>query len=190
MMIDLSKKGLPCSVEVHGKIYPIHTDFQYYIVFSRMTREKHSLEDFDFLYTEKIPADRQQGLNALMEFAFPKRELPKDMGDETDEIILDYEKDADFIYSAFFHYYGIDLMADGLSLHWYKFSSLLNGLKETKLNDIMGFRSYKPRQTDGREYKMQMLRLKEIWRIEPPLTEEEQKAIDKFERLASGAKAT
>lgn len=187
-MIDISKKILPCSVEVHGKIYSIQTDFQYYIIFSRMMKENHQLKDFDFLYTEKIPQDRQQGLNELIKFAFPKRELPKDSGEETDDIILDYEKDADYIYSAFFHYYNIDLLAEKLSLHWYKFSSLLNGLKETKLNDIMGFRSYKPRQTDGKEYKAQMLKLKEMWRIEEPLTEEEQKELEKFERLASGSK--
>mgnify|MGYP004576536869 FL=1 len=185
-MIDLSKKGLPCSVEVHGKIYPIHTDFQYYIIFSRMVKENHKLGDFDFFYTEEIPADRQQGLNELLKFAFPKRELPKDLGDDTGDIILDYEKDADFIYSAFYHYYNIDLMAENFSLHWYKFSSLLNGLKETKLNDIMGFRSYKPRQTDGKEYKSQMLKLKEMWRIETPLTEDEQKELEKFERLNRG----
>lgn len=188
MMIDLTKKVLPCSIEVYGRIFPIHTDFQYYILFSRMIAEKHRLSDFDFLYTEKVPADRQRGLDGLMRFAFPERELPKDIGEETDEIILDYEKDADFIYSAFFHYYHIDLMAEKLSMHWYKFSSLLNGLKETKLNDIMGFRSYRPKQTDGREYKTQMLRLKEMWRIEPPLTEEEKKAVEKFERLAGGKK--
>ncbi len=185
-MIDLSKKGLPCSVEVHGSVYPIRTDFQYYIIFSRMAKERHSLGDFDFFYTEKVPADRQKGLDALLRFAFPKRELPKDTGNDTGETVLDYEKDADFIYSAFYHYYGIDLMAENLSLHWYKFSSLLNGLKETKLNDIMGFRSYRPRQTDGREYKSQMLKLKEMWRIEEPLSEDEQKELAKFNRLSGG----
>ena len=188
MMIDLSKKGLPCSIEVHGKIYPIKTDFQYYIILSRMTKENHQLKDFDFFYLEDIPADRQQGINRLFEFAFPKPELPKDTGEEPDGIILDYEKDADFIYSAFFHYYNIDLMEEKLSLHWYKFSSLLNGLKETKLNDIMGFRSYKPRKNDGNEYKTQMLKLKEMWKIEEPLTEEEQKELEKFEQLSRGCK--
>jgi len=188
MMIDLSKKVLPCSVEVHGKTFPIKTDFQYFIIFSRMVKEKHELKDFDFLYKEKIPADRQRGLKELIKFAFPKRELPKDSGEETDGIILDYEKDADYIYSAFFHYYDIDLMEERLSLHWYKFSSLLNGLKETKLTDIMSFRSYKPRQSESKEYKTQMLKLKEMWRIEEPLTEDEQKELEKFERLASGSK--
>ena len=61
MMIDLSKKGLPCSIEVHGKIYPIKTDFQYYIIFSRMTKENHQLKDFDFFYQTAAQAKRLTG---------------------------------------------------------------------------------------------------------------------------------
>ena len=71
-MIDITKKIFPESVEVKGKIYSIHTDFQYFIRFSKMMSEKHKLEDFDFLYKSKIPYDRQAGLNALIAFAFPK----------------------------------------------------------------------------------------------------------------------
>lgn len=52
----------------------------------------------------------------------------------------------------------------------------------------MSFRSYKPRQSESKEYKTQMLKLKEMWRIEEPLTEDEQKELEKFERLASGSK--
>lgn len=187
-MLDLSKKILPRGIEVNGRIYPVRTDFQYYIIFSRMVKENRRLEDYDFLYTESVPADREKGFRELVKFAFPKRELPKDTGEEPDGTILDYDADADFIYSAFFHYYKIDLLDEKLSLHWHKFTALLNGLKETKLNDIMGFRSYKPRQSDGKEYKAQMLKLKEMWRIEEPLSEEEEAELEKFERLNEGKK--
>lgn len=182
-MIDLTKKILPCAIEVHGKTYAIYTDFQYFVNFSKMITENHSVLDYDFLYKDKKPLDRMAGFHALADFTFQKSEFPKDSGEPCDEIILSYEKDADYIYSAFYHYYKIDLLDETLSLHWYKFLALLNGLKETKLNDIMGFRSYKPKATDGKEYKNQMNRLKELWRIEPPLTDEEQSALDKFEKL-------
>lgn len=185
-MINLSKKNLPYTVEVHGRFYSIHTDFQYFVTFVRMAKEKHEVSDYDFIYDGLIPSDKVAGFHALASFAFPKKELPKDLGNKTDEIILDYEKDADLIYSAFYHYYNIDLMGSSLHLHWYKFVALLDGIKETRLNDVMSYRMYTPTQNDGKEYKVQMLKLKEMWRIERPLTEEEQKEVDKFEKLASG----
>lgn len=185
-MINLSKKNLPCAVEVHGRFYPVHTDFQYFVTFARMAKEKHSADDYDFIYDGLIPSDKLEGFHALAKFAFPKKELPKDLGNTADEIVLDYEKDADLIYSAFYHYYNIDLMDSSLHLHWYKFIALLDGIKETRMNDVMGYRMYTPSQNDGKEYKAQMLRLKEMWRIEEPLTEEEQAEVDKFEKLAGG----
>lgn len=185
-MFDLSKKTLPNTVEVCGKVYLINTDFQFFIIFSRMLKEKHSLEDYDFMYAGKVPHNRQSGLNALIEFAFPKRELPhEDEVSPGSTILLDYEKDSPYIYAAFRHYYNIDLL-DGQSLHWYKFSALLDGLKDTKLNDIIQIRSYKPGKNDSAEYKTSMNRLKRMWYIEPPLTEEEQKQLEEFEMLAKG----
>lgn len=187
-MIDLSKKVLPQSVEINGRTYLIHTDFQYFISFVKMAREKHAPEEYNFMYDGLIPHDKVAGFHALVAFAFPKRELPHDTGEVSTEILLDYEKDANLIYSAFYHYYNIDLLDANLHLHWYKFSALLDGLKETKLNDVMGFRSYTPKSTDGKEYKAQMLKLREMWHIEAPLTEEEKEEVAKFEKLASGKK--
>lgn len=182
-MIDLSKKALPDTVEVDGRAYRINTDFQYFIAFSRMSQEKHSAEDYDFFYTEKIPRDRNKGLRALAEFAFPKRTLPRSLSGGSDGKILDYTQDADYIYSAFRHCYGIDLMDSSLHLHWYAFSALLNGLKDTKLNDIIGFRMWTAGKNESKEYREQMTRLKEMWRIEEELTEEEKSVITHFDSL-------
>ncbi len=151
-----------------------------------MVKKNHNAEDYNFFYDGLIPSDKIAGFHALASFAFPEKELPKNLGKSTDEIILDYEKDADLIYAAFYHYYNIDLMDSSLHLHWYKFCALLDGLKDTRLNEVMGYRFYEPKQSDGKEYKEQMLRLKEMWRIEKPLTEEEQSEINKFEKLAGG----
>lgn len=179
--MDLGKITLPEAVEVSGKSFQIHTDFQFFISFSRMIKEKHLLSDYDFMYKNKIPYNKQRGLDALIAFAWPHKELPRQTYGQNDEIIIDYDIDADLIYSAFYAQYGIDLFKEDLHLHWHKFQSLLNGLKDTKLNDIMMFRSYIAKSTDGQEYKKAMLHLKEIWRIEPELTEEEKEVIAKFD---------
>lgn len=185
-MIDLEKKSLPTSIIVLGRDFPIHTDFQYFIIFSRMIKEKHNPEDFDFFYTDDIPLNKDQGVLELLKFAYPKKELPRIINEEQSDILLDFTSDSDLIYSAFFHYYNLDLYADNLHLHWYKFQSLLGAIKDTKLNDIMDIRSYKPHKNDSSQYKAQMNKLKEMWKIETPFTEDEQNEIEKFENLASG----
>lgn len=186
-MIDLEKMTLPNSIVVLGKDFEIQTDFQYFIIFSRMIKEKHSVDDFDFFYKDEIPLNKKHGFLELYKFAYPKKELPRVLDDDiSNEILLDYETDADLIYSAFFHYYNIDLFQKDLHLHWYKFQSLLSAIKDTKLNDIMDIRGYKPSKNDSPQYKSQMNKLKEMWKIETPLTDEEKQEIEKFEKLASG----
>ncbi|MDD7611981.1 MAG: Gp15 family bacteriophage protein [Spirochaetales bacterium] len=181
-MIDLSKTiDLPDSITVLGKSYRIHTDYQFFITFVLMAKKPHTYEEYNFMYEGKIPADVVKGFEELKNFAFPKKELPRDIGNDTDEIILDYEKDGDLIYSAFWQCYGIDLKAEDLHLHWYKFLALLSGIKDTKLNKVMEFRSYIPKEEDGKEYRKYMLQMREMWRIEKELTDEEKEAIFNFD---------
>ncbi len=186
-MIDLSKKQLPDSIQVSGRDFKIHTDFQYFIILQRMINEVHTEKDFDFFFVDKVPLNRKNGIRELLKFMYPKKELPRILEEETDSIrVLDYELDSDLIYSAFYSYYGIDLADDTLHLHWYKFYSLLNGIKGTKLNDIIEIRQWKPRKNDSAEYKAQMKKLKASWELEEVLSEEEKAAVEKFENLAAG----
>ena len=181
-MIDLSKKiDLPDSITVSGKSFRINTDYQFFVLFSSMCKHAHKYDEYNFLYRGAIPEDKEAGFNGLLKFAKPARELPRDIGDEPDEILLDYEKDADLIYAAFWQQYGIDLKGKNLHLHWYKFLALLYGLKDTKLNKIMEFRSYVPAETDGKEYKKFMLQQKAMWHIEKELSDEEKAAIAAFD---------
>ena len=186
-MIDLSKKQLPDSIQVSGRDFKIHTDFQYFIILQRMMKEVHTENDFDFFFVDKVPVNKKNGIRELIKFMYPPKELPRILEEETDSTrILDYEQDSDLIYSAFYSYYGIDLADENLHLHWYKFYSLLNGIKGTKLNDIIEIRQWKPRKNDSAEYKAQMKKLKAAWELEEVLTDEEKAALEKFENIASG----
>ena len=181
-MIDLGKTiDLPDSVIVSGKSYRIHTDYQFFILFSQMVKHPHRYEEYNFLYNGAIPPDLKAGFEAIKNFAQPPREIPRDIGDEPDAILLDYEIDADLIYSAFWQRYGIDLKKRNLHLHWYKFQALLSGLTDTKLNKVMEYRAYVPKESDNKEYKKYMLQMKAMWQIEKEYSDEEKAAIAAFD---------
>jgi len=59
------------------------------------------------------------------------------------EQVIDFNVDAELIYSAFMQAYGIDLIDEQGKLHWLKFRALLHGLPtETRLMEIIGYRSW------------------------------------------------
>lgn len=182
--MDFKKRALPSAVMVDGIFYDINTDFQYFLTFLNSVRNgKITREELMPVFMGKVPANLQGAASALLKFAFPKKELPRNIGEKSEDILLDYEIDGDLIYAAFYQQYGIDLFDESLHLHWYKFQALLQGLQNTKLNQIMEFRSWKPGKNDSGEYKAHMQKLKETWRIEERLSDDEKEMIEKFDSL-------
>ena len=184
-MIDLSKRILPDSVEVDGTDYKIKTDFRLWLSFGRLSRENPTFGDFDFLYAEwdgqgaVAPQDRKAGFEALKEFWNPKCPLPRPIGGESSERVVDFEQDADLIYAAFFQQYGIRLTT--ADLHWHEFLALFRGLKETKLNDVMGWRAFEPDNSKGMEkWNKSMGDLKAAWALESYFTMEDMETLEKF----------
>lgn len=183
-MIDLSKVELTAGIMVDGEFFPIKTDFRQWLGFSSLLENETSkLYEADYLYVDKRPADRKKGLEKLFEFYNPPQILPRPSGNETHTKVLDYFLDADLIYAAFLEVYHIDLLQTDskgkiIELHWHKFLALLNGLHNTKLNDVMGYRCYNP--NDKIEYKEQMIQLKRQWEL--PTTETIQDDLD-FEKF-------
>lgn len=179
--MTFTKAALPSSIEVGGRLYPIQTDFRYALTLLQRIRENVPIAGCDFMYKGEPPPDRAAGLAALAEWLDPPHEVPRPSGLSSGETVLDYEKDAPLIYAAFFEMYGLDLFDEGLRLHWHKFLALLRGLHDTRLNEVQGYRSYKPRKNEPAEYRREMMRLKEMWRLEPELTAEEKKALAEFQ---------
>ena len=182
-MLDLSKKVLPDSIEVGGKDYKIKTDFRLWLSFDRLLKKEPRLSDFDYLYefdglTPICPEDRQAGLDALLKFYNPPSPLPRSDG-QKGEPVFDFFQDADLIFAAFLERYGIRLtQAD---LHWHEFLALFRGLKDTKLNDVMGWRSFEPDGSKGMEkWNERMNELKRAWALETEITEADKKALDAF----------
>lgn len=178
-MIDLTRKTLPNTVTVNGRAYSIHTDFRMWLRFleDAKTMRGGQLIDVSYLFKNDMPS--RCDVASLMEFASPHNEVPRGSG--SDEIILDYKIDSDFIVAGFWEHYQIDLTSIEY-LHWHVFLALMRGLT-IQLRDIMQYRSYKK---DDRKDVDVYEELKRTWEIIPPLMEEEQEELDEFSKTFGG----
>lgn len=182
-MIDLTKKVLPNTVMVGGRAFRIDTDYRTWLRFL-IEYEKFQLNgmkgelDISYLFTGDLPVFRGiEDYSSILMFAFPVSILPKSASSSSR--VLDYEIDADYIYSAFLETYGIDLI-DIKELHWHKFRALLHGLS-AKLTDIMGYRSYTGEKIKDQEEVYR--RLKDAWELPELMTEEERKEEEEFNKF-------
>lgn len=86
--------------------------------------------------------------------------------DEEDQPLYDLMKDGEYIYASFLQAYGIDLFEDQGKLHWHKFNALLVSLpSDTKFMEVLRIRAWKPSKGDSSEYKKQMRKQQEIYRL-------------------------
>ena len=174
-MIDLTKKALPNTIMVGGKAFSIYTDFRIWLKFEIECSKLKKGETIDVSYLFKNEMPASVSIQELKAFSNPVSILPRQV-DSNEEIMLDFELDADLIFSAFWGQYGIDLTE--VDLHWYKFLALLSGINDsTKLREVMGYRAYDKNQK-GDQYE----KMKRIWRIERNFEDDPEEA-ERFESL-------
>lgn len=86
--------------------------------------------------------------------------------EEDDQPLYDITKDGEYIYAGFLQAYGIDLFEVQGKLHWHKFNALLVSLpSDTKFMEVLRIRAWKPSKGDSSEYKKQMRKQQEIYRL-------------------------
>ena len=188
-MIDLSKVKLPDCIEAAGSFFTIKTDFRSWLNFSRIVNTKGAVvDDVDFIYTDTIPPaeNKKEAFEKLLEFFQPKTPLPRPIGESSGGKVLDYEIDADLIYTAFYEQYGIDLLeidkhGHAVQIHWHRFLALLSGLHNTKLNEVMSWRSWTG--DTKTEYGKQMQKLRNAWELPEEKDEKVQEDLEKFNQL-------
>lgn len=181
-MIDLTKNSLPNSITDNGREFEVYTDFRVWMKFeiSLTKMRKSDLLPVNYLFPGDMP--RFCSINSLLEFSRPKSQLPRPLFGNSNVIVLDYELDADLIYSAFLGQYGIDLI-DVEYLHWHKFLALLSGVNDsTRLREIMGYRCYE-KSTEKEEVWREKLR--RAWEIDR-ISMEEKEELDEFSNLFTG----
>lgn len=188
-MINLSKVKLPDCINVDGKFFLIKTDFRVWLNFSRIINTKNAVvDDVDFIYTDEIPPAelKKKAFMEMLKFFQPETKLPRSTGETSDVKVLDYELDADLIFSAFYEQYKINLLdtddkGHAVPMHWHVFLALLSGLHNTKLNDVMSWRSWTgDTKTD---YGKQMQKLRNAWALPEEKDEKVQEDLEKFNKL-------
>ena len=173
--MKLSKMVLPDSVEVSGSNFLIHTGHPYWFRFMEQLKEKGTtVADFDYMFIEEAPADKEAAFKALLEFAWEKKELPRNDGDEPGPRLVDYVIDAELIWTAVLQVYGIDLTEK--EIHWHKVRAMLAALPGSRLEEVMGYRCYK-----GKDAKL--LKLRRQWALPEPEDEASNEALEKFNAL-------
>lgn len=179
-MINLTdRNALPDSVIVKGREFKVYTDFRVWMKFeiSLTKMHKDDLLSIGYLFPDEKP--KYCSINSLLEFSRPRNELPRQIFGGSDVVIIDYELDADLIYSAFLGQYGIDLV-DIEYLHWHKFLALLSGVNDnTRLREIMGYRCYEPSTEKEDVWRAKLRRAWEIDRM----SMEEKEELDEFNDL-------
>lgn len=175
-MIDLRKKALPNTIMVGGRAFSIYTDFRLWLRYEIEASRLKKGETIDVSYLFKNEMPERISLQELSVFANPPAILPRHIDSANDDIMLDFEIDADLIYAAFMGQYGIDLLE--VDMHWHKFLALLSGVNDsTRLREIMGYRAYDKNQK-GDQYEKQ----KKAWRIERVIEDDPEEA-ERFESL-------
>lgn len=133
----------PEALTICGRVYPIDTDFRVWMKFQQALTAKG---------TDREKAERlcammermglppgQEALDAMLEF-FTAASNEKQAGGKNRPMAYDFEKDSEFIYSAFLGAYQIDL--ETARLHWWKFKALFKSLPDNcQFSRIMQYRT-------------------------------------------------
>lgn len=176
-MLDLTTKALPNTITVNGRAYSIYTDFRIWLRFAKDWEKATHGESVDVAYLFKNDHPARVDMTSFLEFYQPENPLPRQIGPEETIRALDFTLDADLIYAAIMQQYGIDLLEK--NMHWHKFLALLRGLKGTKLDEIMGYRTYKRSKKSQDEIYED---LRSAWEIPEEVTKEEKTEMEEFSK--------
>jgi len=81
--------------------------------------------------------------------------------------MIDFDKDAEYIFASFRQAYGMNLFYEQGSLYWNEFQSLLNGLpSDTIMQRIIQIRLWEPQKGESNEYKQAMRDLQKVYALE------------------------
>lgn len=193
--MSLLTDRLPDTVEICGEAVPIRSDFRTWIQFERLwldsnisNRQKLSKSlQLVFPDRQKLQfSDPQAIVDRMIWFyrcgdrqlnTYQRRSAQKRSSEsyKHTERPYDYDYDDRLIVAAFMQQYGIDLTS--LSIHWWRFRALLEGLTESTLFvQAMGYRSMKLSSKLPTEQRQRYEQLKAIYALPRPASEEQMEA--------------
>ncbi len=186
--MDFQTKKLPNYIDIEGiKIY-FNTDFRVWIEYSNLIlnneidNEYKIFKSIDLCYRDGIKIlndiDLETAFDKIMWFFLcGKKENINIKNQEKDnpKPIYSFEQDWDYIYSAFYECYSIDLFE--INLHWWKFKSLFNSLnEECQFSKILGFRAMTITSKMSKEQRKYYRKMKRLYALTDTRSEEEKES--------------
>lgn len=159
----------------------VNTNFRSFILFELLMQDNKLTKEEKLgltinLFFKNQNVDIKKGIEAILWF-YSMGEIDnkteKKSNSSLNKQIYSYEYDAKYIYSAFLSQYGIDLNEIDY-LHWFKFKSLFDGLKdENKICEIMSYRAVDLNKIKDKEEQNKYKKLKQIWALPDNRTEKQ-----------------
>lgn len=159
---------LPDCIIWKNNTYKLNTDFRTWLEFERImlddgiaSGEKNRL--IRSLCFSEPPPDGAVP-EALLDFYSCGHTDKKKLKEKSGKRLLSFEQDAEYIFSAFYAQYGIDLTKT--DLHWYKFRALFAGLSDDNMIvKIMYYRSVDTSSIKDKSKKAFYRKMKRLYRI-------------------------
>lgn len=186
----------PYYVEVNDKRYKINTDFRVAIKCNQIA-EDEKIGDYERALAILYTLFGEDALNdidnqcRLLELALLYLGCGKKKENNNEEPDMDYVQDMDYIEASFMSDFHIDL--ENTEMHWWKFNKLINGLSNNEfgncciLNNVRNLRNFDISQIEDDKERQKILKAKQqvaLKKKEKKFTEEQEKSIDKFNKLA------
>lgn len=185
---------LPQNFEVNGKKLKINTGFKEWFRF--LKEIKKSKTETDIIRSLKLVlkeefdyADTKEVLTACFSFlnnakSYANNDVVDDVNNNFTEIPYEISIDSNYIYSAFFEQYQIDLIDN--NIHYYKFIALFDCLSENTLfKKIVHIRTQDIRKLDDSKLQASYIKLKQMFEIKEDfaLSEEEIEEKRRLEQI-------
>lgn len=169
----------------------INTDFRVGILFELLMQDDSvsneekiilAIELYFSNNIEKALQNETEAINTILWFySGGKNSTIKEKKEETKietetKQIYSYEFDDDYIFSAFYQQYNIDL--NSIKMHWWKFRALFKGLDDDiQFSKIMSYRAIDLSQIKDKEERAKYKKLKKIYAL-PDMRSQEQKETE------------
>jgi len=133
----------PDTITVDGVEYPVDTDFRTWVRFQGIlladgTNDGKAAKICDLMAEMELPQTKES-LDAMLQF-YAGASAENNTGGGKNVRAYDFEKDSEYIFSAFLDSYGIDLTT--ARLHWWRFKALFKSLPEDcQMCKIMMYRT-------------------------------------------------
>ena len=179
---------LPYEITVKGRKYRLTPSFDNVLSMYEAIEGLDELDKPEIMLhylLEKPPKQPSiELLKAVMDVLFK----PSKGGEKS----FDYVQDSELIYAAFYQAYGLDLIEEQGKLHWWKFSSLLNGLpSNTRFSEIVSIRTRPiPAPTKYNEQERQnLMKLKREYALKLTSEEREEQLQNSLRQVVSWLKS-